>query len=70
MSADPAGVQPGEIHSTAAHPPKNLDALRAAQLYYLQDQTMESIARELRTSRASVSPQRSPRDRRAWSKFT
>ncbi len=31
------------------------DALRAAQLYYLQDQTMESIARELGTSRSSVS---------------
>ncbi len=30
-------------------------ALRAAQMYYLQDQTMESIARELGTSRSSVS---------------
>ncbi len=30
-------------------------ALRAAQMYYLQDQTMESIARELSTSRSSVS---------------
>lgn len=29
--------------------------LRAARLYYLQDQTMEAIARELRTSRSSVS---------------
>lgn len=31
------------------------DALRAAQLYYLQDQTMESIAVELHTSRSTVS---------------
>ncbi len=30
-------------------------ALRAAQLYYVQDQTMESIARELAVSRSSVS---------------
>jgi DNA-binding transcriptional regulator LsrR (DeoR family) len=43
------------FNSTAAHAPKNLDALRAAQLYYLQDQTMETIAHELRTSRSSVS---------------
>jgi deoxyribonucleoside regulator len=50
-----AGAERGESQSTAAHPPRNLDALRAAQLYYLQDQTMESIARELRTSRSSVS---------------
>ncbi len=41
--------------SSAAHPTKNLDALRAAQLYYLQDQTMEAIAQELHTSRSSVS---------------
>lgn len=31
------------------------DALRAAHLYYMQDLTMEAIARELRTSRSSVS---------------
>lgn len=31
------------------------DALRAAQLYYVQDQTMESIATELHTSRSTVS---------------
>ncbi|WP_144018997.1 sugar-binding transcriptional regulator [Demequina sp. NBRC 110056] len=30
-------------------------ALRAAQLYYMQDQTMEAIARELGTSRSSIS---------------
>ncbi|WP_236683075.1 sugar-binding transcriptional regulator [Demequina globuliformis] len=30
-------------------------ALRAAQLYYVQDQTMESISRELAVSRSSVS---------------
>jgi deoxyribonucleoside regulator len=34
---------------------KSREALRAAQLYYLQDLTMEAIARELRTSRSSVS---------------
>ena len=31
------------------------DALRAAQLYYLQDLTMEAIAHEMHTSRSSVS---------------
>jgi deoxyribonucleoside regulator len=34
---------------------KSRDALRAAQLYYMQDLTMEAIARELHTSRSSVS---------------
>ncbi|AIY00538.1 putative SorC family transcriptional regulator [Arthrobacter sp. PAMC 25486] len=34
---------------------KQQDALRAAQMYYLQDQTMDAIARELRTSRSTVS---------------
>ncbi|WP_104087393.1 sugar-binding transcriptional regulator [Arthrobacter sp. GMC3] len=34
---------------------KQSDALRAAQMYYLQDQTMDAIARELRTSRSTVS---------------
>ena len=55
MIADSRVPEPPEMQSTAAHPPKNLDALRAAQLYYLQDQTMETIAQELRTSRSSVS---------------
>lgn len=39
-------------------PPRDqrlIAALTAAQLYYLQDRTMESIARELGTSRSSVS---------------
>jgi DNA-binding transcriptional regulator LsrR (DeoR family) len=31
------------------------DALRAAHLYYMQDLTMEAIARELHTSRSSIS---------------
>jgi deoxyribonucleoside regulator len=44
-----------ETSAMTAHLPKRVDALRAAQLYYLQDLTMESIARELRTSRSSVS---------------
>ncbi|MGR2753958.1 sugar-binding transcriptional regulator [Agromyces arachidis] len=34
---------------------KTRDALRAAQLYYLQDLTMEAIASEFHTSRSSVS---------------
>ena len=34
---------------------KTRDALRAAQLYYLQDLTMDAIASELGTSRSSVS---------------
>ncbi|MFJ2315985.1 transcriptional regulator [Arthrobacter sp. MYb214] len=39
------------VHST----PKAKDALRAAQLYYLQDMKMEVIAKELGTSRSTVS---------------
>ncbi|QNO36828.1 sugar-binding transcriptional regulator [Protaetiibacter sp. SSC-01] len=35
--------------------PKLMSALKAAQLYYLQDLTMDAIASELRTSRSSVS---------------
>ena len=34
---------------------RSRDALRAAQMYYLQNLTMEAIARELRTSRSTVS---------------
>lgn len=47
---DRANVRNGE---TAA--PRSRDALRAAQMYYLQDLTMNAIARELRTSRSTVS---------------
>ncbi|WP_029150017.1 sugar-binding transcriptional regulator [Microbacterium indicum] len=39
----------------AAVDDRGAQALAAARLYYLQDRTMESIARELRTSRSSVS---------------
>ena len=35
--------------------PKTREALRAAHLYYIQDLTMDAIARELGTSRSSVS---------------
>ncbi|MFB7250533.1 sugar-binding transcriptional regulator [Microbacterium sp. NPDC056234] len=35
--------------------PRAASALRAAQMYYLQDMTMDAIARELGTSRSSVS---------------
>lgn len=34
---------------------RSREALRAAQMYYLQDLTMDAIARELRTSRSTVS---------------
>ena len=40
---------------TEPTPPRSRDALRAAQMYYLQDLTMNAIARELRTSRSTVS---------------
>ncbi len=43
------------VGTTSAHPPRMSDALKAAQLYYLQDMTMEAIAGELGTSRSSVS---------------
>ncbi|MEO8907254.1 MAG: sugar-binding domain-containing protein [Microbacteriaceae bacterium] len=36
-------------------PTRIRDALRAANLYYIQDLTMDAIARELRTSRSSIS---------------
>ncbi|MGM9471314.1 sugar-binding transcriptional regulator [Pseudarthrobacter sp. YS3] len=36
-------------------PSRHMEALRAAQMYYLQDLTMDAIARELRTSRSTVS---------------
>lgn len=41
--------------SDAPLPARTRQALRAAQLYYLQDLTMAAIARELGTSRSSVS---------------
>ncbi len=34
---------------------RSRDALRAAQLYYMQDLTMDAIAHEMRVSRSSVS---------------
>lgn len=43
------------MSSTSLSDPKAASALRAAQMYYLQDMTMDAIARELRTSRSSVS---------------
>ncbi|RNE62641.1 sugar-binding transcriptional regulator [Cryobacterium tepidiphilum] len=39
----------------AIHPDRMRDALTAAHLYYMQDLTMDAIARELHTSRSSVS---------------
>lgn len=47
---------PGRIRKAPGHgQPRERDALRAAQLYYLQDLTMEAIARELAISRSTVS---------------
>lgn len=39
----------------AASAARSRDALRAAQMYYLQDLTMDAVARELETSRSTVS---------------
>ncbi|GAB2452436.1 DNA-binding transcriptional regulator LsrR (DeoR family) [Conyzicola lurida] len=44
-----------QTNGEPATPEKSREALRAAQLYYLQDLTMDAIASELRTSRSSVS---------------
>src|SRR5690606_1421834 len=44
-----------DMTTDAARDRKLIAALTAAQLYYMQDQTMEVIARELGTSRSSVS---------------
>lgn len=41
--------------STAGEDPRTATALRAAQMYYLQDLTMETIAAELHASRSTVS---------------
>ena len=53
------GAQNVHVKHPAHHPgpvvPRERDALRAAQLYYLQHLTMESIARELGVSRSTVS---------------
>lgn len=43
------------MSGTTLNDPRAAAALRAAQLYYLQDMTMEAIARELTTSRSSIS---------------
>jgi DNA-binding transcriptional regulator LsrR (DeoR family) len=43
------------VEKTLAEERRLALALRAAQMYYLQDQTMETIARELAMSRSSVS---------------
>jgi deoxyribonucleoside regulator len=43
------------LETLAANPERTRDALTAAHLYYMQDLTMDAIARELHTSRSSVS---------------
>lgn len=49
------GEQPGAGPASTEREARNRDALRAAQMYYLQNLTMEAIARELRISRSTVS---------------
>lgn len=49
---DRAGVRESSHNSLSR---KHQDALLAARLYYLQDLTMDGIARQLRTSRSTVS---------------
>ncbi|WP_342352831.1 sugar-binding transcriptional regulator [Glutamicibacter soli] len=52
----PAGPYRRPAHDTSVqYGTREKDALRAAQLYYLQDLKMEVIARELGTSRSTVS---------------
>ena len=58
MSAAPKDERPSSsAHSSTRESSRSRsgDALRAAQMYYLQDLTMNAIARELRTSRSTVS---------------
>ncbi|WP_370630968.1 sugar-binding transcriptional regulator [Paeniglutamicibacter sp. Y32M11] len=51
-----SATPPRGTRGTPGHgQPRERDALRAAQLYYLQDLTMESIAKELAVSRSTVS---------------
>lgn len=52
---DDEQTDPMSLDTAATTDAKSRDALRAAQLYYMQDLTMETIARELHTSRSSVS---------------
>jgi DNA-binding transcriptional regulator LsrR (DeoR family) len=46
---------PGTLYAQNPVTRKHRDALLAARLYYLQDLTMDGIARQLRTSRSTVS---------------
>ncbi|WP_433874039.1 sugar-binding transcriptional regulator [Sinomonas atrocyanea] len=57
METSESGLAPSEPAPRAQNPVtrKHRDALLAARLYYLQDLTMEGIARQLRTSRSTVS---------------
>ncbi|RWZ83565.1 sugar-binding transcriptional regulator [Glutamicibacter sp. HZAU] len=56
MKSSPRGTYKRATNGTSVHStPKAKDALRAAQLYYLQDMKMEAIAKELGTSRSTVS---------------
>lgn len=55
-SSEPPSFLGGDARSAQSPASrKQRDALVAAQLYYLQDLTMDAIARELRTSRSTVS---------------
>lgn len=56
LSSVGEGEDSGARYSTeGGQRSRSSDALRAAQMYYLQDLTMNAIARELRTSRSTVS---------------
>ncbi|MCC3270417.1 MarR family transcriptional regulator [Arthrobacter sp. zg-Y809] len=50
-----SAARPGEPSAPPEKEGRDRDALRAAQMYYLQNLTMEAIARELRISRSTVS---------------
>ncbi|MBG6225576.1 DNA-binding transcriptional regulator LsrR (DeoR family) [Arthrobacter sp. CAN_A2] len=55
MTTTRGGFEAGDAAHERSQGSRSRDALRAAQMYYLQDLTMNAIARELRTSRSTVS---------------
>ena len=57
MNSSETGFRPQRVADAAQNPAtrRHHDALAAARMYYLQDLTMDGIARQLRTSRSTVS---------------
>lgn len=55
MAAPSPTRSPTRSPTSPTHDPRTNDALRAAQMYYLQDLTMDTIAAELHASRSTVS---------------